>query len=160
MRLDLAEVSNYASALLVCVKDLRRLSRFYSFGEEEFIRIVKGTVEEAQEQGEVGKQKMKRQLLERVQRWVNSGLFEEDRFLFSFLLILKLEDHSLDRKEFQFLVQPHGSSSSTNPTNWLSDKTWQELCWLSELPIFTGLNEAVAQSQKEWKKLIERDEPH
>ena len=132
----------------MCVKELRRLNRFYSFSEKHFIRIVKRLVEEKAKAGDTNQANLKKELLERVHGWVNSGLFEDDRFLFSFLLIMKLETDSLDADEFKFLVQPYGETTAPNSTKWLDNATWKELCWLSELPHFSGLSEAVSQNSK------------
>ena len=144
--------------LLNCVKDLHSLNKFYSFSEDQFIEILKGIIEEKGR--DHNQSNLKKELLGRVQWWVSLGLFEDDRFLFSFLLIMKMESDSLDPDEFKFLVRPYGNTATPNTSNWFDDATWKELCWLSELPHFSGLVEAVSQNTKEWQKILERDQPH
>ena len=42
----------------------------------------------------------------------------------------------------------------------MAGRAWKELCWLSELPRFQGLVQGVLEAPAQWRKLLEREDPH
>ena len=59
-------------------------------------------------------------------------------------------------------MSPSGSADvpAHSEVDWLAGRAWKELCWLSELPRFQGLVQGVLEAPAQWRKLLEREDPH
>nr|Q923J6.2 RecName: Full=Dynein axonemal heavy chain 12; AltName: Full=Bm259 [Rattus norvegicus] len=93
------------------------------------------------------------------------SLFEKDKLLFSFLLCanLLLAKKEIEYQELMFLLTGGVSlkSAEKNPDpNWLQDKSWEEICRASELPVFHGLREHFCNHIREWEDIYNSKEPH
>jgi dynein heavy chain len=71
------------------------------------------------------------------------SLFEKDKVLFAFKLAvnLRMADGLVDAGELRFLLTGGvavGDNPHANPApQWLSEKSWTELCLLNDLPAFS-----------------------
>ena len=87
------------------------------------------------------------------------------KLVFSFLLtidICRSEGH-LNQEEWYFLLTGGvavGDNPFSNPTKWLSDKGWGELCRVSELAAFKGLRESFAETVEAWQIIYDSPNPH
>ncbi|XP_006862182.1 PREDICTED: dynein heavy chain 12, axonemal [Chrysochloris asiatica] len=93
------------------------------------------------------------------------SLFEKDKLLFSFLLCanLLLARKEIDYQELMFLLTGGVSlkSAAKNPDpSWLQDKSWEEICRVSEYPAFKGLREHFNENIFEWREIYDSKEPH
>ncbi|XP_013387188.1 dynein heavy chain 12, axonemal, partial [Lingula anatina] len=93
------------------------------------------------------------------------SLFEKDKLLFSFILCsnMLLAKNDLDYDEFMFLLTGGVGLENKlqNPDkSWLSDKSWDELCRLCDLPSFKGFRESFTGAIEDWRKYYESKEPH
>ncbi|KAK3752205.1 hypothetical protein QZH41_008046 [Actinostola sp. cb2023] len=93
------------------------------------------------------------------------SLFEKDKLLFSFILcsnILKSKSE-LDMDEFMlFLTGGVGLENKLeNPDpSWLSDRSWDEVCRMCDLPGFKEFRKSFANNTYEWRKIYDSKEPH
>jgi dynein heavy chain len=94
------------------------------------------------------------------------SLFEKDKLLFSLLLCVAIKAHisrSLDLAQFRFLLTGGISTAALppNPSAWLSDKSWAELCRLAEsFPgHFQELPAAFAANQAPWRAIYDAADP-
>jgi dynein heavy chain len=93
------------------------------------------------------------------------SLFEKDKLLFSFILCVNLlmSRSELNRAEYLFLLTGGVGLENKlkNPTTWLLDKNWDELCRLdSDLPHFRGIREHFVHYIEKWKEVADSKEPH
>jgi dynein heavy chain, axonemal len=99
-------------------------------------------------------------------RNVCRSLFEKDKLLFAFLLCSRIlgSKGSIDADEWTFLLTgglgpaPH---SRPNPAAaWLVERSWREICKLSNLPAFAGIDTSFEQEPDAWRPLYDSPEPH
>ena len=93
------------------------------------------------------------------------SLLEKDKLLFSFLLTMRImkSKGQIDEQEWMFLLT--GGVMLNNPhanpaPEWLSPKSWNEMCTLDSLENFKGLKDEVMNNTREWKKIYDSTEPH
>jgi hypothetical protein len=93
------------------------------------------------------------------------SLFEKDKLLFSLLLCVAIKahiSHSLHLDQFRFLLTGGISTSAPppNPSTWLSDRSWAELCRLAEsFSPFAALPADFTAQQEPWKVIYDCADP-
>ena len=99
-------------------------------------------------------------------RSICRSLFEKDKLLFSFVLCIKIlqGDGLVDHAEWRFLLTGGVALSGytpPNPTAWLPNKEWHNLCVLSEIPAYAAVPEAVGSEGEgsQWRAWYDASEP-
>lgn len=95
---------------------------------------------------------------------MHRSLFEKDKLLFSFLLCISIKAHidsSVDLTEFRFLLTGGISVQDPprNPTTWLPEKLWAEICRLSNLSAFHGLMQDLTEDPETFKRIYDSPDP-
>ncbi|KAG0563633.1 hypothetical protein KC19_8G047000 [Ceratodon purpureus] len=96
---------------------------------------------------------------------VSRSLFEKDKMLLSLLICstnLRREG-LMDSDEWNFFLSGPTSTArfpEPNPSKWLSDKLWNEMGYLSQLPAFKGLYKSFANNTKGWQPFYNCQEPY
>lgn len=93
------------------------------------------------------------------------SLFEKDKLLYSFILCTKIMNYKQQLDQDQYLFYLTGGVSVENPLEnpapgWLSSKSWDEFCRLSDLPSFNGFLDSFQSSIEEWHKLYDNPTPN
>jgi len=98
-------------------------------------------------------------------KYQSRGLYEEDKFLFTVLMTLKIEMNNkrIRPEEFQTFIKG-GAALDLNavepkPKKWISDMTWLNLVQLSNLQQFNQILGQVARNDKAWKDWFDTDAP-
>ena len=97
-------------------------------------------------------------------KMVCRSLFEKDKLLFSLLLCTRLmrAKEELHDEEFRFLITG-GVSVGRNESNpydtWLVDRSWGEMCRMSNLELTKGFIEDFKEHESDWKAIFESAEP-
>jgi dynein heavy chain len=91
------------------------------------------------------------------------SLFEKDKLLFSFVLCssLLISRNELNYDEYMFFLTGGVGLENKlkNPTSWLVDKSWDEICRCDDLPSFKGFREHFTKNSDKWRELYDNKEP-
>ncbi|KAM4605979.1 LOW QUALITY PROTEIN: dynein axonemal heavy chain 5 [Polymixia lowei] len=93
------------------------------------------------------------------------GLYEDDKFLFTLLLALKidLQARNISHMEFHTFIKGGASldlnSVEAKPRRWILDLTWLNLVQLSSLPLFTQLLIQVSNNERSWRMWFDQPAP-
>ncbi|KAI8840277.1 hypothetical protein BC829DRAFT_446998 [Chytridium lagenaria] len=137
-------IASHSSVLFFCIADLANIDSMYQYSLNWFIDLFVNAIA-ASNKSSVLKRRLKNL---------------ESYFTYS-LYCNVCSRAELDDAELQFLITGGlglGSNTIANPDpSWLSDKAWNELCKLSDLPVFQGLREDFRPS--DWRSFTDCLEP-
>ncbi|EFJ44216.1 dynein heavy chain 2 [Volvox carteri f. nagariensis] len=134
-----------ASLLFFAISDLALVDPMYQYSLTWFISMFVRGIEEApkaatvEQRGENLNEHFTYSLYVNICR----SLFEAHKLMFSLLLTIKIlqNQNRIDSREWRFLLAGPTSSEPTQPNpapDWLTDKAWNELLNLSNLPSYRG----------------------
>ena len=157
-----------SSTMFFCIADLNSVDPMYAWSMPWYVALFERAIDEA-EKSEVLLERLTAlmdQFTFMLYRAICRSLFEKDKLLFSLTLCVKIlqGDGLVDLNEWRFLLTGGVALSATqppNPTQWLPDKAWLDLCVLSELPAFAELPASVggADEGQEWRAWYDAPEP-
>ncbi|XP_048346084.1 dynein axonemal heavy chain 12 isoform X2 [Sphaerodactylus townsendi] len=159
-------IAKHSSVLFFSIADLANIDPMYQYSLIWFVNLYINSIHDS----------IKSKILEKRLRYLNDhftynlycnvcrSLFEKDKLLFSFLLCcnLLMAKKEIENQEFMFLLTGGVGLKSKykNPDpSWLQDKSWDELCRASDIPIFNGLRNHVASQISEWRVIYDHKEP-
>ncbi|XP_040850987.1 dynein heavy chain 12, axonemal [Ochotona curzoniae] len=160
-------IAKHSSVLFFSIADLANIDPMYQYSLTWFVNLYISSIHVSN----------KSKILEKRLRYLNDhftynlycnicrSLFEKDKLLFSFLLCanLLLAKKEIEYQELMFLltggVSLRNAEKNPDPT-WLPDKSWEEICRVSELPAFRGLRDHFSDNISEWREIYDSKEPH
>ncbi|XP_052045898.1 dynein axonemal heavy chain 12 [Apodemus sylvaticus] len=160
-------IAKHSSVLFFSIADLANIDPMYQYSLIWFVNLYINSIHDSN----------RSKILEKRLRYLNDhftynlycnicrSLFEKDKLLFSFLLCanLLLAKKEIEYQELMFLLTGGVSlkSAEKNPDpDWLQDKSWEEICRASELPVFHGLREHFRDYIYAWEEIYDSKEPH
>ncbi|XP_031217595.1 dynein heavy chain 12, axonemal [Mastomys coucha] len=160
-------IAKHSSVLFFSIADLANIDPMYQYSLIWFVNLYINSIHDSN----------RSKILEKRLRYLNDhftynlycnicrSLFEKDKLLFSFLLCanLLLAKKEIEYQELMFLLTGGVSlkSAEKNPDpDWLQDKSWEEICRASELPVFHGLREHFCNYIYAWEEIYDSKEPH
>ncbi|KAI8621842.1 dynein heavy chain and region D6 of dynein motor-domain-containing protein [Chytriomyces sp. MP71] len=153
-------IASHSSVLFFCIADLANIENMYQYSLNWFIDLFINAIALSAKSSVVKRRLKTLETYFTYSLYCNvcRSLFEKDKLVFSFLLctaILKGKNE-LDMIEFNFLTTGGvglGSSVPNPDPNTIAEKTWAEICRMSDMPAFKGFNEDFKPA--EWKAYID-----
>ncbi|XP_063719575.1 dynein axonemal heavy chain 3-like [Symsagittifera roscoffensis] len=171
-------VSVHSALMFFVSTSLTSIDPMYQFSLDFYIKLFVQTLEKTNQKNNLEKRMhfLNRDFTFSLYQNVCRSLFEKDKLLFSFLLTVSIirgkgwltdgqvnkSDERIEDQELRFLLT--GSVTLDNPypnpcSDWLSEKTWNEICKAAELPRMTGFKEHFERNYLRWKKMFEAADP-
>ncbi|KAG9260637.1 dynein heavy chain 1, axonemal [Astyanax mexicanus] len=165
-RLEYVPVAVRTQILFFCVSDLSNVDPMYQYSLEWFLGIFLAGIAKS-ERADTLEQRIiniNEYFTFSLYSNVCRSLFEKHKLMFAFLLCARImmNDNMIDMAEWQYMLSggtvqqqlPNPSSS------WLSERAWQELVALSDLPNFRGLADTFSEHELQYKAIFDSSHPH
>ncbi|CAG9321581.1 unnamed protein product [Blepharisma stoltei] len=150
-----------SSVLYFCVADLANLDPMYQFSMDWFLALFKKALSEAEKAKEIH-DRVKHIVLkfrEKLFQTICSSLCEEDKFLFVFLMAIRIMKHNgeINPWEWRFFLTGMWkiAEARESPLEFISDKQWREVCQLSEK--VEGFEEHLLKHSNAWRNFVNSD---
>ncbi|CAK8689424.1 unnamed protein product [Clavelina lepadiformis] len=159
-------IAKHSSILFFSITDLPNIDPMYQYSLSWFVNLYINSIVDSN----------KSKILEKRLRYLSDhftynlycnvcrSLFEKDKLLFSLILCtnLTMAKGELSQEEFLFFLTGGVGleNKRANPdSSWLSDKSWDEICRMKDLPAFGGFLDHFQDKIQEWRKVYDLKEP-
>lgn len=155
--------------LFFCISDLVSIEPTYSYSLPWFTNLFIRSIQNSDKADEISARldNLSRHFEYSLYKNVCRSLLEKDKLIFAFLLTTRIQANtgngSFDVGEWRFLLTGGVGSENEhhNPCpDWLSNKSWNELCKLSELSAFRGLRETFDVHKTTYREIYDSATPH
>ncbi|KAJ3073863.1 Dynein heavy chain 7, axonemal [Podochytrium sp. JEL0797] len=168
IRIGYKPIAIYSSILFFCVADLANIEPMYQYSLTWYINLFINSIETSEKSSDLDTRlnTLNKHFTESLYCNVCRSLFEKDKLVFSFMLCISILKgrNEIDSDEWRFLVTGGigiGDISLANPDpSWMTEKSWGDVCLLSNLQGFQGLSKAFPDDVDQWKRLFESTDPH
>ncbi|ESP01004.1 hypothetical protein LOTGIDRAFT_225521 [Lottia gigantea] len=166
-RMGYRPIAKHSSILFFSITDLPNIDPMYQYSLTWFVNLFIMSIHDSN----------KSKILEKRLRYLSDhftfslycnvcrSLFEKDKLLFSFILCSNIltSRNELDQIEFMFFltggVGLENKLANPAPT-WLTDKSWDEICRMSDLNNFKKFRDHFLKNVDKWKEFYNSKEPH
>eukprot|EP00928_Gymnodinium_smaydae_P008329 TRINITY_DN13035_c1_g3_i1.p1 TRINITY_DN13035_c1_g3~~TRINITY_DN13035_c1_g3_i1.p1 ORF type:complete len:2552 (-),score=764.33 TRINITY_DN13035_c1_g3_i1:28-7683(-) len=152
-----------ASLLFFCVSDMATIDPMYQFSLQWFQQLASLGIDNAP--GAENQADRLKNLIAyftySIYQSICRGLFEKHKLLFSFALTMKIMggEGRLNNDEVRFLLTgPTGEVKDGLPnpnTEWISEKSWNEVLTVSQLSAFEGFAEFFSENVSAFQRLYD-----
>ncbi|KAG2430891.1 hypothetical protein HXX76_009864 [Chlamydomonas incerta] len=166
-RLGYKPVARHVSVLFFCISDLAAIEPMYQYSLLWFVNLFEDTIARAEKSKDLA-----RRIEALISHFTYSlyinicrSLFEKDKLLFSFALTVSIRAHikqQLDLSLFRFLLTGGIGTAEPppNPSDWLADKCWSEMCRLAEhFEAFKALPDSFRDDPGPWRAMYDSADP-
>jgi dynein heavy chain len=164
-------VATRAQLLFFCISDLAHIEPMYQYSLTWFVNLFLGSIDKSEPSSVIEDrvESLNDHFTYSLYLNVCRSLFEKDKLLFSFSLIVKIlmnEESALCKaivpSEYAFLLT--GGTSTQSPPeltlSWMSEKAWGEMFLLEKVgEDFAGIFTHLTSNASEWKGMFDAIEP-
>ncbi|CRK99186.1 CLUMA_CG012500, isoform A [Clunio marinus] len=159
-------VAKHSAILFFCISELSTIDPMYQYSLSWFLNLFITSIIKAP-QSDILQDRLDhlnafftRSIYENVCR----SLFEKDKLVFSFSLCIGIliARGTMDEKFISFFLTDGVGLNNPHPnpaSDWLTEKSWNEIVRASSLEELKNLHESVAQNIDKWKKFYELSNP-
>ncbi|KAJ3328189.1 Dynein heavy chain 7, axonemal [Blyttiomyces sp. JEL0837] len=161
-------IATHSSILYFVIADLANIEPMYQYSLLWFVNLFLQSIADSEKSENLATriENLRNHFTYSLYVNVCRSLFKKDKLLFSFLLCIGLMKgrNEIDLDEWMFLLTGGVGVDPNLPPNpepkWLSDKSWGEICRVSNLPSFTRFSDDFRQNLPAWKDIYDSTEPH
>eukprot|EP00792_Barthelona_sp_PAP020_P009040 TRINITY_DN3265_c0_g4_i2.p1 TRINITY_DN3265_c0_g4~~TRINITY_DN3265_c0_g4_i2.p1 ORF type:complete len:4140 (+),score=1212.96 TRINITY_DN3265_c0_g4_i2:30-12449(+) len=155
-----------SAVLYFCVADMANIDPMYQYSLQWFIRLFINAIHDADEAEDLNirAKNIAECFTYSLYNNICRSLFENHKLMFSFLMTSRIMQFNgeIDQEEWRFLVSPVVSTvvPYEKPYSWLTDKVWNDICALDNLPAFKGIAKDFIQNEAPWKNVFDSNNSH
>ncbi|XP_075981520.1 dynein heavy chain at 62B [Anticarsia gemmatalis] len=165
-RLGYRPIASHSAVLYYCVTELPNVDPMYQYSLTWFINLYIISIENANKSKDLDKRLkfLKDTFTYNLYSNVCRSLFDKDKLMFSFIMCSKMmiSTGEMSTDEHMFLIT--GGIAVENPikkpNDWVPDKSWDEICRISDLPAFKGFSDHFVKNITKWQEVYDDLEPH
>ncbi|CAK4166458.1 unnamed protein product [Aphanomyces euteiches] len=159
----------YASQVLFfCIDQLANIEPVYQYSLSWFIALFILSIQQSEPSSELAERLrvLDAHFTFSLYRNICRSLLEKDKLMFSFLLTISIMQgrNEIDASEWYFFLTGGVAVSETPPPNpcpeWFSEKQWNELVRLANIPSYNGLVDEFKTHQAAWKAIYDSPTGH
>ena len=156
----------YVSVLFFCVADLANIDPMYQYSLAWFVSLFVRSIADAEKSKDVPTRltHIREHFTFFIFKNVCQSLFERHKLLFGFIMSTRIQIQygDLEKGDLRFLLTGGVGmeNPNKNPTSWLADKGWDELCRLDEIEPFSGIKAHFEGNVELYKVIYDAAEPH
>ncbi|XP_059163826.1 dynein axonemal heavy chain 12-like isoform X1 [Physella acuta] len=166
-RIGYRPIAKHSSTLFFSITDLPNIDPMYQYSLTWFVNLFIMSIQDSN----------KSKIIERRLRYLSDhftlqlydnvarSLLAKHKLVFSFILCanMQLAKKELNLEEYMFFLTGgiglENKLANPAPT-WLIDKSWDEICRMSDLKNFKGFREDFAKNISKWADYYNEKEPH
>ncbi|KAF0712454.1 hypothetical protein AaE_012016, partial [Aphanomyces astaci] len=159
----------YASQVLFfCIDQLANIEPVYQYSLSWFINLFILSIQQSERSAELAERLhvLDTHFTFSLYRNICRSLLEKDKLMFSFLLTVSIMQgrNEIDAAEWYFFLTGGVALSDIPPPNpcadWFSEKQWNELVRLANMPCYLGLVDEFKTYHVEWKGIYDSPTGH
>ena len=166
-REEYRSVATRGSILYFLIVEMSKVNVMYQTSLRQFLVLFDNSVSKSKPTHIIDKRihNILDYLTKSVWKYMDRGLYEKHKFLFTLLLALKIDLNAGHVSYSEFLMFLKGGASldlnsvKPKPFRWMLDVIWLNLVELSKLEMFSTLLDKVVATEKEWKYWCDTESP-
>lgn len=165
-RLSYTPIAIHSTNLFFTITDLANLDPMYQYSLTWFVGLFTAAIDNTEKVDDIEARLKDLTKYFTYSLYVNicRSLFEKDKLLFSLILTINLCKlrGEINPDEWMFLLTGGVGLDNPipNPAEWLSSKSWDEVCRVSKFKPFAGFDEHVRKNVDQWCVLYDSKTPH
>jgi len=154
--------------LFFCITELSIVDPMYQYSLNWFMNLFTNAIEKSEKSNQIETRVTNINDYFTFSLFCNvcNSLFEKHKLMFSLLLTIRILSNKgkINMDEWRFLLSGssvNGEKKMPNPaSDWISNKTWSDICSLCTLPNFDKFEEEFILHIKEFRKIFDSPTPH
>eukprot|EP01038_Epipyxis_sp_PR26KG_P004763 gene4763-6681_t len=166
VRQSYSPIAYSSQILFFCIADLANIEPVYQYSLTWFINLFIASINKSEKGRDVAKrlENLNDHFTYSLYRNVCRSLLEKDKLLFSFLLTSRIMGGKglIDEESWYFLLTGGLGMENKNPNpapSWLSQKSWDEICRLSDMKKYSTFKEDFTAHLQEWNDIYDSLSP-